>query len=139
MPRGRPKKEHDNSFAHGRLKDFRDWYEADGEYCGLDDILSGACRLDLGGNTRPLSMDALFHLLKSLPAISTESVRRVHSEFIGRQCSLSHAKKLCITLRIASREFERLVHRTETRLPAVPHPAMVNMRPLLAVCARMPR
>jgi hypothetical protein len=61
---------------------------------GMDDIMSGAVALDLGGNTRPLNKKAMATLLQKLEVITAESVQE------EMRCSLRHAQKVAKCLGI---------------------------------------
>lgn len=91
--------EFDNSEVVANLQHYCFLSDALEEYPFLEDIVTGVCHLDLGGNTRPLSSKMVFTLLSTQNIISTVLVQDAH------QCSASHARKICAVLRIASREF----------------------------------
>ena len=63
-------------------------------YPSLDNILTGALALDMGGNTRPLRRNVIFALLQSLDVISPTRVR----ESMGN--SKSHSEKIAMVLRV---------------------------------------
>ena len=108
---------HDNTFVQKRLEKYNSSYEASLALPFLDDVLHGAARLDLGGNTRPLSKGLLYTLLATLPEISRVAVQEgircsVHAQITGRiNISDSHAKKVATSLRIASTIIERELKR----------------------------
>jgi hypothetical protein len=80
-----------------RLEHYYRLSDAVSEFPFIDDILTGVCNLDLGGNTKPLSISRMFHALAAIDTIGTRSVMDAY------QCSESHARKLASALRIASR------------------------------------
>ncbi|MEH3087126.1 MAG: hypothetical protein PGN26_11475 [Xylophilus ampelinus] len=69
------------------------------DYRSIDSILSGVCNLDFGGNKKPLNMNTMFWLLKSLPVITTKGVEDLYG------CCKQHATKLATALRVASNAF----------------------------------
>ena len=80
------------------LQHYCTFTEAVEDYPFLDNIITGVCNLDLGGNTRPLSTRIVFTLLTTQAIISTKLIMDVQGY------SRSHAQKVCAALRIASRE-----------------------------------
>jgi hypothetical protein len=60
----------------------------------FDDIVTGAVRLDMGGNTRPLSKTMMVSLLQILDVVSTEAVQST------KLYSKRHAQRVCQCLRI---------------------------------------
>lgn len=74
----------------------------------LDNLIVGAARLDLGGNSRPLSSSLLFALLKNLDVITPITVR----DFRG--CSERHSQKLAQALRIIIAAFNAEANKLST-------------------------
>jgi hypothetical protein len=68
---------------------------------GFENVLFGALMLDMGGNTRTLSPARVFALLQNLKVISSETIQC----FMG--CSVRHAEKIGITLRVMITAFVR--------------------------------
>ena len=92
------------------VQDCFDFDEAIGLLPMLDDLITGAAQIDLGGNTRPLNHRMLFALLQHLDYISPLTVRA----FMG--CSESHSRKvancLCVIVTAFVAEAEReVIHR----------------------------
>ena len=69
----------------------------------IDDSLTGFSRLDLGGNTRPVSKGLLFSMLRDLDEISTQTVRDY------TKYSDSYCRKLASLMRIAVNALNRMV------------------------------
>jgi hypothetical protein len=67
----------------------------------LRDAIESAKLLDLGGNTRPLASGRLFGMLQQLEVITPGSVK----EFM--RCSLRHAQKVALCLRVIANAFEK--------------------------------
>ncbi|MCG9081555.1 hypothetical protein [Laribacter hongkongensis] len=98
---GRPSRGHDNSLVAEHLSQYLNFTDfmrdAPGPFrAALDDVITGATRLDLGGNSRPLGKARLFTLLAHLPAISTATTAEAF------QCPDRHARKIAAVLRVAS-------------------------------------
>jgi len=91
--RGRPKKSVTN-----RLKPFLTNFifprDALAELPMFDDIVTGAVKLDAGGNTRPMSKTMMVSLLQILDEVTTEAIQE------AVQCSLRHAQRLAQYLRV---------------------------------------
>lgn len=94
--RGRPKKIEVNRIKP-YLQGFMFAGEALSELPMLDDIVSGTVIADAGGNTRPFSKKKMVRFLQNLDVISTEAIRE------EMQCSLRHAQKVAMCLRIIER------------------------------------
>jgi hypothetical protein len=103
---------HDNSAVVDRLENLCRLKDAIAEYPALDDILTGVCRLDYGGNTRPLSASKFFWLLSTMRVITIPAVEKCTGDSYG------HAAKIASGLRIASRAFESHVTMLEARREA---------------------
>ncbi|MCG9077929.1 hypothetical protein [Laribacter hongkongensis] len=93
----RPSRVHDNSLVAEHLSQYLNFTDfmrdAPGPFRAvLDDVITGASRLDLGGNSRPLGKVRLFTLLAHLPATTAEAF----------QCPDRHARKIAAVLRVAS-------------------------------------
>lgn len=80
------------------LQHYCTFTEAVEDYPFLDNIITGVCNLDLGGNTRPLSTRVVYTLLTTQAIISTKLIMEAH--YVGER----QAQKICACLRIASRE-----------------------------------
>ncbi|THC44462.1 hypothetical protein C2862_08240 [Massilia sp. Mn16-1_5] len=80
---------------YARLDDAREVYP------GLDNILTGALALSMGGNTRPLRRNVMFMMLQSLEVISPMRVR----ELMG--FSKPHSEKVAMVLRVIVTGFMR--------------------------------
>lgn len=98
---GRPSRIHDNSLVAEHLSQYLDFtdfmQDAPGAFrAALDDVITGATQLDLGGNSRPLGKARLFTLLAHLPVISTGTTAE------ALQCTEQHARKVAAVLRVAS-------------------------------------
>jgi hypothetical protein len=109
-------RQHDNSktkLSNGvkiYVQDCFDLDEALGSLPILDDLITGAAQIDLGGNTRPLNHRMLFAMLQHLDYISPLTVRA----FMG--CSEPHSRKvancLCVIVTAFVAEAEReVIHR----------------------------
>jgi len=70
-------------------------------YPGLDNILTGALALSIGGNTRPLRKNVIFMMLQSLDVISPMRLR----ELMGY--SKPHSEKVAMVLRVIVTGFMR--------------------------------
>lgn len=96
--RGRPANAHSNS-----LKPYLQGFNAPGFALAklplLDDIVTGALKLDLGGNTRPLGKKTIIRLLQRLDVISTKAVQE-YMHLTLRECSERHAQKIAQCLRV---------------------------------------
>ena len=88
----------DNTHVVKKINHYCKLKDATDDYPVLDDVLNGVANLDYDGNTRPLCIKKLFNLLATVPSISTQAVQD------ATQQSLSHCKRLCTALRIASKE-----------------------------------
>lgn len=98
---GRPSKVYNNFLVAEHLSQYLNFMDfmrdAPGPFrAALDDVITGATRLDLGGNSRPLGKARLFTLLAHLPAISTATTAEAF------QCTEQHARKIAAVLRVAS-------------------------------------
>lgn len=93
--------QYDNSYVMSELTHYQLYGQACEDYPFIDDIVTGAAHLDLGGNTRPLSVIVLWILLSNQPVLSTSVVM----EATGK--SLSHSKKIVSVLRVASHALEK--------------------------------
>lgn len=98
---GRPSRIHDNALVAEHLSQYLDFtdfmQDAPGAFrAALDDVITGATQLDLGGNSRPLGKARLFTLLAHLPVISTGTTAE------ALQCTEQHARKVAAVLRVAS-------------------------------------
>ena len=119
MPR--PSKTQDNKLVKELLSNYCSLYEASLEYPFLDDIIHGASRLDLGGNTRPLSKGMLYNVLADVDNITTLSVgesidNSAHAKITGRtQLSERHLQKIATALRIASTMIAKELAKRPTR------------------------
>jgi hypothetical protein len=91
--RGRPKKSVTNRLKPF-LKNFIFPRDALAALPMFDDIVTGAVRLDAGGNTRPMSKTMMVSLLQVLDEVTTEAIQEVI------HCSLRHAQRLAQYLRI---------------------------------------
>jgi len=91
--RGRPKK-----LMPNRLKPYLNDYifprEALERLPMFDDIVTGAVRLDAGGNTRPLSKMMMVSLLQVLDEVSAQAIQE------DKQLSLRHSQRIAMCLRI---------------------------------------
>lgn len=98
---GRHKRQIDNKVCSSLLSKYNDYYQAKEQHWWLDDILVGVSRLDLGGNTRPLSVVLLYNF------ISTSSV--INTTIIMSFCSVAvrQAQKILLSLSIAVRLIEK--------------------------------
>lgn len=130
--RGRPTTVHTNS-----LKTYLAGFNAPGFALAslpfLDNIVTGAVNLDLGGNTRPLAKKLVISLLQRLDVISAEAVRQ-QMHLTLRPCSERHAQKIGQCLRVIEIAAATVA---KTRWPAPPtfeieSCGMVNC----SVCAR---
>jgi hypothetical protein len=73
-PVGRKKKQVDNKLISSIFNEYVDYYQAKERYWWLDDILTGVSRLDMGGNTRPLSVGLLYNFISTSTIINTDIV-----------------------------------------------------------------
>lgn len=87
-----------------------------GNVLALDNILTGVANLDLGGNTRPLSVHKLFKLLTAHPVISSKHIVEAFNY------SESHARRLALVLRVASCAFENHLLKREKDPNYCAHP-----------------
>lgn len=94
-------KEFDNKRVVEELQHYCTFSEAVQDYPFLDNIITGVCNLDLGGNTRPLSTAVVYTLLATQSLITTKLIAE------AAQCSERHAQKICGCLRVAAREVEK--------------------------------
>jgi len=83
-----------NNAAKVHLENYAGLNDAFEVYPGLDNILTGALALSMGGNTRPLRRNVMFMMLQSLDVISPTSLR----ELMGY--SKSHSEKVAMVLRV---------------------------------------
>ena len=99
--------EYDNSFL---VEEFNYclYGEACDEYGFIDDIVTGVCNLDLGGNTRPLSRNFIWTLISNQPVVKTSLVM----EATGK--SKSHSQKLVAVVRIACRAIEKEIKKLDS-------------------------
>jgi hypothetical protein len=91
---------HDNIQVVHYLDGYFSYDDAVKEYPVLDDIVTGVCNLDYGGNRKPLSKSTIFMLLSNLPNITVTSIQDVMDNSKG------HASKLASGVRIASSTFQ---------------------------------
>lgn len=98
---GRPKRHIDNKLVSSVLMDYVDYYQAKERYWWLDDILTGVSRLDLGGNTRPLSVVLLYNF------VSTSTI--INTDIVMEYCDVGirQAQKVLLALSIAVRAIEK--------------------------------
>jgi hypothetical protein len=66
----------------------------------LENLITGASLLDLGGNSRPVSCSLLFALLQNLDVITSAAI----GEFRG--CSPRHSQRLAQCLRVIVTAFD---------------------------------
>lgn len=85
------------------LEDYLSFSDALSDLPLLDNIILGSSLLDMGGNSRPVSQGALFHLLKNLEVITPADVRNI------RGCSVRHSEKLALCLRVIVAAFDAAV------------------------------
>ena len=99
--------EYDNSFL---VEEFNYclYGEACDEYSFIDDIITGVCNLDLGGNTRPLSRSFIWTLVSNQLVVKTSLIM----EATGK--SKSHSQKLVAVVRIACRVIEKEIKRIDS-------------------------
>jgi hypothetical protein len=98
-----PRKKRVNSLQM-YLADHLSFSDALGDLPMLDNIVVGGSLLDMGGNTRPASLNGLFHLLKNLDVITPAGVRAI------RGCSVRHSEKLAQCLRVIVAAFDAVVN-----------------------------
>ncbi len=99
---GRPKTVVDNNRVFNFLSPYVDRYDlAKKEFYWLDDIVVGVTRLDLGGNTRDLSVYLLFDVL-SICAMIDVDILKEYCEVADRQ-----AQKILKALVVANRMIEK--------------------------------
>ncbi|WP_074401149.1 hypothetical protein [Morganella psychrotolerans] len=109
----RPPRVHDNTVVYDWLNDNLDMLCSEPLPAYLDDILTGAGRLSesIKANTRPISPYVLLRLLKSLPEITTATVRtsisRLRTVFGENEVSVRYAQTVTACLISASKS---LVH-----------------------------
>lgn len=96
--------EYDNSFLVDEFN-YCLYGEACDEFGFIDDIVTGVCNLDLGGNTRPLSRNFIWTLVSNQPTIKTSLIM----DATGK--SRSHSQKLVAVVRIACRAIEKEMKR----------------------------
>lgn len=92
---------YDNSYLVEEFIDYPLYGMACDDYPWIDDIVTGVVHLDLGGNTRPLSVNMIYTLISTQPVITTSIIM----EATGK--SLSYSKKIVGVLRVACRALEK--------------------------------
>lgn len=98
---------HDNTWLMEELQQYASYGEACDDHPWIEDVLTGVCHLDLGGNTRPLRRQLIWVLMAHQPTITTSVIM----EATGK--SLSHSKKIVGMVRIACRAVEKELRKTE--------------------------
>ncbi len=73
--KGRKANQIDNSSVLVVTSTMGDWWDARHKYKWLDDVLVGVSRLDLGGNTRPISVTMLYMLLTTCSVINVSIIQ----------------------------------------------------------------
>lgn len=103
-PRGRPKK-----IVTNRLKPFLKNFVFPRQALKFlpmfDDIVTGAVRLDAGGNDRPLSKTMMVSLLQVLDEVSTEAIQTT------KGYSKRHSQRICQCLRIIESMAFKVAHK----------------------------
>ncbi|NMM75642.1 hypothetical protein B2J88_17840 [Rhodococcus sp. SRB_17] len=101
--RGRPAKTHDNRAVRAWLRSYWDRWDFSATNPRAEDALAGAVNLRTQGDTgRGLSINRLFHVLRSLDTITTAGVAAVLS------CAKSTAEAYTRAARVASGVLEPL-------------------------------
>lgn len=93
--------EYDNSYLVEEFINYPLYGMACDDYPWIDDIITGAANLDLGGNTRPLSRNMLYTLISTQPLIKTSIIE----DATGK--SNSYAKKITAVVRVCCRALEK--------------------------------
>lgn len=79
--------------------------------CRIDDVITGACNLDLRGNTRPIRKNTLLTILTRLDFITSESVAEL------LQVSPAHARDLAALARVSSVAIRNTLDKCEWVIP----------------------
>lgn len=94
---GRKQRQIDNKAVSDVLSKYKSLKQAVRQFYWIDDIITGVSRIDLGGNTRPLSISLLFHFISTSTVINT-SIIMSYCDVKTRQ-----AQKIMTSLSIANR------------------------------------
>ena len=102
---GRPKRQLDNSFVRSVFYMYEDYYEARKQFYWLDDIIVGVSRLDMGGNTRPLSVSILYNFVRTSNIVNTS--------IISDYCDVGprQAQKIMVAVILIHRMIEKELRR----------------------------
>lgn len=111
---GRKIRQIDNTFVSSIFSKYPTLSCAIKQFYWLDDILTGVARLDMGGNTRPLSLSVLYDFLSESGIINTTII----SSYCG--IGTRQAQKVMLSLTIANRMCEKELRRmgfTDENIP----------------------
>jgi hypothetical protein len=102
---GNPRRQIDNKYVSDSLGIYLSYLDAKKCFYWLDDILTGVSFLDLGGNTRPLSVGMLFTFM------STSSI--INSKIVQDYCQVGErqSRKIMLSLVICNRMIEKELRR----------------------------
>lgn len=98
---GRKQRQIDNTKAESVFYAFEDYYQAVERFYWLDDIITGVCRLDLGGNTRPLSRGVIYNFISTSTIINTDII------MAACDVQMRQAQKILLSVGIAVRMIEK--------------------------------
>lgn len=103
--------EYDNSYLVDEFIIYPTFGDCCDEYPWIDDIITGVCNLDLGGNTRPLSRNLVYVLVSTQPIIKTSLIMQATGK------SKSHSQKIVAIVRVACRAIEKELKKREVNKP----------------------